>query len=322
MQLSVIICTRNRAEKLERLLQSIADCDRPTTDRQWEAIVVDNGSSDRTCEIATAFQASLPVRIVKEERAGLSHARNCGVEVARGEWLVWTDDDVTVGSNWLIAYFNAIDTYPDAHIFGGPIAVHFEGTPPAWLVRGLAHVRSAYAGLEPGDVGIKLSANSGLPYGANFALRRSTAQQYPFNSRLGRHPDRPTRSNEETSVMRDILHAGGSGHWLPEARVLHHIDSTRQTSAYLRSYYVEAAFMNTLDRSSRMNSLVVAKNLAYALSRVAIVNVNHLAAIASSDDSHRTVRVRATALPWGRAMGYLAMLLHRLRHTQEDCLPL
>lgn len=99
---SIIICSRNRCRSLSETLGSIAQMTVPP-ELSWELIVVDNDSSDDTWKMVEEFarKSGLNVRYVVERRHGLGHARNRGMEAARGEILAFTDDDVLVGTAWL-----------------------------------------------------------------------------------------------------------------------------------------------------------------------------------------------------------------------------
>src|SRR5262245_58021394 len=101
--ITVLICTRNRAAQLGHALSSAARMDAPPGVR-WELVVVDNGSTDETEQVALGYSDRLPVRLVREETPGLSHARNRGVSEARGRYICWTDDDIVLDRNWLAAY--------------------------------------------------------------------------------------------------------------------------------------------------------------------------------------------------------------------------
>ena len=92
--ITLLICTRNRAESLRQTLASIARCDVPA-DAPVELLVVDNGSSDETRRVVeTAELPRMEVRYVFESKPGLSNSRNAGLAAARGEILLCTDDDV------------------------------------------------------------------------------------------------------------------------------------------------------------------------------------------------------------------------------------
>lgn len=98
---SIIICTRNRAESLRMTLRSIADCAVPG-DVSAEILIIDNGSTDHTRDIVLqANMPHLPVRHVLEPKPGLSNARNRGVTEGRGKVLLFTDDDVRPPVAWI-----------------------------------------------------------------------------------------------------------------------------------------------------------------------------------------------------------------------------
>ena len=93
--LTVIVPVRNGEGTLADCLSSLLRTDYPEERR--EILVVDNGSSDRSAHIAAGF----PVRVTREPRPGLSHARNRGIEEASGEVLVFTDCDCVATRDWL-----------------------------------------------------------------------------------------------------------------------------------------------------------------------------------------------------------------------------
>jgi glycosyltransferase involved in cell wall biosynthesis len=99
--LSVVICTRNRPDSVRLTLRSILACAYPKD--RWEAIVVDNAAEADSSIPAAAAEAGakVEVRVVHEPVPGLSNARNCGLRNARGELIVFADDDVEVNAEWL-----------------------------------------------------------------------------------------------------------------------------------------------------------------------------------------------------------------------------
>jgi glycosyltransferase involved in cell wall biosynthesis len=100
---SIIICTRDRAESLRETLHAVGETLLPG-DLAAEVLVVDNGSQDRTRRVVRQAKlwAQAP-RYVFEPRFGLASARNTGMAAAQGEVLLWTDDDVRPGRSWIEA---------------------------------------------------------------------------------------------------------------------------------------------------------------------------------------------------------------------------
>lgn len=89
--LSAVVCTRDRAELLAGMLESLC---RQTLDRDaFEVVLVDDGSQDATREVAEAYATRLPLRHAFQPSAGLAAARNNGVFMANGEVLLFLDDD-------------------------------------------------------------------------------------------------------------------------------------------------------------------------------------------------------------------------------------
>lgn len=113
---SVVVPVRNGADTLTDCLTSILASDFPQVG--MEIVVVDNGSTDRTAEVAKRFA----VRYVTEPRRGLSHARNRAVEAARGEILAFTDADCTVATTWLKELVSGFEERAVSAIAGEMIA--------------------------------------------------------------------------------------------------------------------------------------------------------------------------------------------------------
>ena len=91
MNLSIIIPTYNRADTLERALNSVLNQDLFTQNKAFEIIVVDDGSNDGSAELVrTRFPN---VQLVQQQNSGVSSARNRGLSLARGEWIALLDSD-------------------------------------------------------------------------------------------------------------------------------------------------------------------------------------------------------------------------------------
>ena len=97
MNISVIISTSNRCESLEKALQSVAASSLPDG-LQWEVMVVDNNSHDRTSDVVADFCRRYPGRFrdLFESQPGKSYALNRGIAEAQGEVIAFTDDDIGV----------------------------------------------------------------------------------------------------------------------------------------------------------------------------------------------------------------------------------
>ncbi|MEM7687791.1 MAG: glycosyltransferase [Pseudomonadota bacterium] len=234
--ISVVICTQNRGMALADVLDSLIAMDVPS-DVTWELVVVDNASTDDTPQVIQSYADKLPLNALREAQPGLSFARNCAVRAARGAYLVWTDDDVRVHTNWLASYARAFRDHPEAGYFGGPITPIFEGTSPDWLVENIDRLGSQFARRDLGDEERPFEAvNGDNPFGANYAIRADIQRRYEYPTYLGVSP-KFRRSGEEVAVLRSVREEGFGGYWVPDAAVDHMIPEKRQTFAYIANYH-------------------------------------------------------------------------------------
>lgn len=232
MDITIAICSWNRAELLRGALQSLSAalaCARS----EVEVLVVNNNSTDHTDEVIADTRLQVPLRRVFESRPGLSHARNAAVKAAKGEYILWIDDDVLVEPGWLLAYEQAIDANPGATFFGGPIRPHLIGKPPTWLSGAGSCIYHIYSAIDLGAESFEVKLVRHLPYGANYAIRLKDQLEVEYSAELGRQPDGLWLGGEESAVLKTLLQRGSTGWWLPEAGVSHMITPQRQTLRYL-----------------------------------------------------------------------------------------
>jgi O-antigen biosynthesis protein len=108
---SVVVCTRNGAKTLRDCLGGLLELDYP----DFEVLVVDDGSTDATTQIASEF----PFRVLSSGGRGLSHARNRGLEESSGEIVAYLDDDARPDPHWLTHIAATLSTTGHAGV-GGP----------------------------------------------------------------------------------------------------------------------------------------------------------------------------------------------------------
>ncbi|HEX7862774.1 MAG TPA: glycosyltransferase [Verrucomicrobiae bacterium] len=109
---SVVVCAYNGEATLDECLKSLVELDYPA----YEVIVVDDGSKDRTNEIAGTYTN---VRRIKVPNGGLSKARNIGIEASRGEVIAFIDSDAYADPDWLYYMVAALEEH-GASAVGGP----------------------------------------------------------------------------------------------------------------------------------------------------------------------------------------------------------
>lgn len=130
----VMIATAGRPGLLRRALESISACRIPR--RYRGTIVVENGPGCGAESVVNAFNdAPLKSVYLYSPIPNKSRALNRALRSLEGdELVVFTDDDVRVGENWLDAYAEASCGVPGGFVFGGPFGVDYEVEPPAWLI--------------------------------------------------------------------------------------------------------------------------------------------------------------------------------------------
>lgn len=228
--ISIIICTYNREKYLGETLERLA-ANRYSD--AWELVLVNNNSTDSTVQICEAFAAAhaeLPFRYFVETKQGLSQARNRGMLEAKGDWLVFLDDDAFVEPNYLERLAQYTKQLPDMTAFGGRIYPLFEdNNSPAWLCR---WNRSWLSALDKGD---RLDTFEGAEYpiGANMGFCRTMAAACgEFDTALGRS-GKNLIGGEEKDYFNRIKAQSGKIYYLPEIAVQHCIPPSRTTNEYI-----------------------------------------------------------------------------------------
>jgi GT2 family glycosyltransferase len=206
--LSLIVCTRNRAVRLDAFFQAVGGM---RARASWELVIVDNGSTDDTPSRLETLARSLdaPVTIVREPRAGLGRARNAGVRAARGALLAFTDDDCYPAIDYVDRVVDAFVNRERAFI-GGRILLYDEKDHPITI----------RADTTPIPIPPRTVVPTGLVQGANMAFRREVLERIGgFDDALG--PGTPFCNDDVDAVARASA-AGFAGSYVPEPVVHHH----------------------------------------------------------------------------------------------------
>ncbi|MGQ0431890.1 MAG: glycosyltransferase family 2 protein [Microthrixaceae bacterium] len=224
LQLSVVICTLDRAPLLAGCLDAVV-ADRPL-DGTVEVIVVDNGSTDHTAAVVAARPS---VVYVREGERGLSRARNAGLSVAQGALVAFLDDDARPEPGWCAALLAARGRWPDVAAIGGPVGLQWDGPRPKWLKPELTRWLSW---VDHGPSPRMLRADEQI-VGANLAVARADVLRVGgFSPELGRVGS-SLASAEEVDLVRRLRLSGGEVGWEPNARVRHLVPRERMRRRWL-----------------------------------------------------------------------------------------
>lgn len=255
--LSVLIATSGTAELLERTLSSLSQAPRPSEYRG--TIVVGNGSTAGVREIVEGFADT---RYIDCPVANKSLALNRGLEQSSAELIFFTDDDVWVEPDTLVAYANVAAQVRRGQFYGGPVLPDYERDPPDWLKPYLpASARGFFLregeGPRPEEIDYTRRAPSPTPLtevdvepwpvpptrhrsflGLNWAAFRQDLHDVgPFDPRFG-PGSKVGATGQETTLQHRLIDAGLERIYVPRAVVRHHVPRTRCSAAWtLRRAY-------------------------------------------------------------------------------------
>jgi glycosyltransferase involved in cell wall biosynthesis len=233
--LTVAICTHNRASYLALALQSLWVQTAPASD--FQVLVVDNASTDATPTVVELARSARPdIRYVREDKLGLSHARNRAIAETFTPCIAFLDDDAIAAPAWverLVHCFTQVTPRPAA--VGGPIHPIWEAPRPPWL----ADCLLGYLTVLERRGSSHLDLGKQPIFGANMAFdRQALVDVGGFSTALGRIGDR-LLSGEEMLLLRQLHARGACGNYDEEASVRHHVAASRLTKDwfYRRIYW-------------------------------------------------------------------------------------
>lgn len=238
---SIVICTYNPDIRLlERCLKGVDSLDR--TGLTTEVILVDNNSTSpiRQDESIARLSSKLPdFRVVEEKRQGLLFARICGIQEARGRFIVFFDDDNEPADDYLVRLHELVTAHPNIGAWGpGNVWVDFidgideglrEYALPLFQERHESH--TAYACVR--------SPQSCYPYGTGLAISRLCAEEYAKRVALNEfsltgRQGQQLSSGEDTQMVLCCVRMGYGAGISPELKTRHIIPAKRANYAYIK----------------------------------------------------------------------------------------
>jgi glycosyltransferase involved in cell wall biosynthesis len=235
MDISIIICTYNRAQLLKRTLESIGGLVVPPG-LAWEVLVVDNNSSDTTKDVVADFARAgrIPVRYVSESKQGKSIALNTGIRQSRGDVVAFVDDDMTFDEGYLQSVAEAANKYPQATGFGGRILINWPIPKPDWIIMDgpYRNIDGTIGHRDFGDINKDFSELNSLPSGGNMFFRRNlfTAGNY-FREDIGPLSNRMSYG-EDMEFCQRLLSSGSRLCYIAGAIVYHNIPKEKISKRY------------------------------------------------------------------------------------------
>ncbi len=272
--ISVVICSRDRAESLERCLESVIALDYPN----YEIILVDNApSSDATKRVAEKFrEAGVALRYVLEPIPGVSVARNTALSYVNGDIVACIDDDELADPLWLLELAQAFERDENITAVAGVIVpAELETQAQVWFEEFGGHSKGR--GFTPDIFNISTHYKQSPLFpappfgtGANMAFKTKAIQDIGFDTTLG--AGTPSQGGEDTAVFFDVLMAGQTVVYQPSAITRHY--HRRDVAGLRKQLYgyglgLTAFYLRCLRKQPRLTlefASLVPKALFYMLS--------------------------------------------------------
>lgn len=224
-EVSIVLCTRNRAS---RLSDALAYYEKIATNILWDLVIVDNGSTDETQQMLRNFSGRdilFFINIFYEPRKGASYARNTGWQKANGKIIVFVDDDCYPQADFVDQIWkNFSETRLD--YLGGKVLLYDPSDYPITI-----QLRDTRLILPPGSF-----IPAGLIHSANLAVQREVLQTLGgFDEMLGAGTP---FSCEDVDLISRASAAGFVGVYDPRPVVFHHHRrrSDEEVKNLMRSY--------------------------------------------------------------------------------------
>ncbi|MSU22385.1 MAG: glycosyltransferase [Opitutus sp.] len=249
LKVTVAIPTCNRADLLRQTLAGIAAQQFPRD--HFEVLVIDNNSHDHTRAVVGEFASARPApRYLHEPKQGLDYARNRAIGEARGDIILFADDDILVQPDWIAQMAVPLLADPARKIgaIGGEVIPVFPDGLPPWVAEWHAPLafRPTAGPLE----------SQQSPMGANLAFPRWVFEQIgPFHTALDRAAGNYF-SGGDSEMIRRTRGAGLEVWFAPAAAVKHQMPASRTTFRYAARHAFDSARSRVMDRASQPASLV------------------------------------------------------------------
>jgi len=235
-KISIIICTYLRGEKLVDAIWSVIR--QSMSKKEYEIIVVDNAPFTSGIRgVVEEFQQKYSefegfIRYMSAPQKGLSYARNAGMWNAKGEYLLFLDDDVLADYYLLEEIYSGFKYHPNVGIVGGQVILDKPFPTPKVVRKGWESLWSQFK--ISGHVFREVTQQFEFPYGANYSVSRKAIWLVGgFRMCYGRVGN-DFAGGEETALAFKMLEIGYGIGLQPRAKVLHRVEHSRFTTEHVK----------------------------------------------------------------------------------------
>lgn len=231
LEISLIICTRNRDDMIVDVLESASN--QSLEPEKYEVVILDQSDNDKTQKIAEKYPQ---FRYIKLAPTGVATSRNEGIKQSKGRILVYIDDDILFERDYLeniLDFYNTSELKPD--MVGGKTIVKFLGEKPEWLEGPLLGI---LAHSDYGD-GAKIfnSHPKHVPYTCNMAIKRECLEKVGGFSKFIGDIVQKYPINEDVMFAYDVNNQGYNLVYNPKMFVYHRMPGKRMTYEYFKDKY-------------------------------------------------------------------------------------
>ncbi|HEY1193476.1 glycosyltransferase family 2 protein [Flavobacterium sp.] len=231
--ITIVLCCYNSADRLQPTLEHLAR-QNVQQDLKYEILLVDNNSSDHTSEFAKStwedLQSNIKFRVVSEPDPGLSHARKKGIDHAKGELIIFCDDDNWLDENYLQIAFDFMKKYPEVGVLGGKGIAVSSVEFPDWFSTYQGDYAVGVQALESGDV-----SSRGYIWGSGMVVRKNEIQSLynaGFNGSLTGRKGSDLQAGDDSEICKWYLIVGKHLYYNERLIFSHFIEEFRLTIEY------------------------------------------------------------------------------------------
>jgi len=253
---TVIFSSYNGARRLVRTLDSLVAQDLPQD--RWELIAVDNNSSDDTLAVLGGYEGRLPIVVLRHDVPGKSGAVNAAIARARGELIVFTDDDIEAEPHWLSALVDCAATHPEFGIFGGRIVPDWERVPDGQEFLDWIPMGSTFAVVDEDRSG---PCEPTKVWGPNTTIRRQYLATERYREDIGPLPGGLFAMGEDSEIVLRLARQGVRTYRCAEAVVHHFVPAASMTEAWVQKraerlgYGMPAVFPDEVPQGPRVGGV-------------------------------------------------------------------
>ena len=230
-KISIIICSYNRANYIGAALDALYL--QSSGLENFEAIIVDNNSTDGTPEVFATWRTHHPEGsffYTTETKQGASFARNTGAEIAKFDWLCFIDDDAIAHKDFVQNIIRHINDQPFVHGFGGRIIPRYIPTEPKWMSY---YVSSMVGNFDYAPVACAFK-NGKYPLESNMIVSKKIFEQIGgFNTQLPGVVGTVRIGGEGKDLFYKIMDLGHTIYYDPTIIVEHVVETNKLTKEYM-----------------------------------------------------------------------------------------